>query len=957
MNEPRSAVAMANKPFMRSVTEAAPLIVRVAGLPAAAVAPFASDLGSRVARLRSLEADLVHAREQLVEQLHTAVHDGPAKDRRLLLAIKRDSFNGRSLQKYREQASSISVQIAGLKAVLHLEDQQVAWEEDFQAAYAAQFERERSWLTQFLEDRRFLRGVAVSSSLLVEHLPRLEAKDKQESGRRDKRLLISLLRYVSRAALKLSPFASLTGVGIGLVAPLNSASEFQLARPDSWSERSHVSLHRSLLERLAHVLLHYRPFRDGLLISLNQTLDSPSPGKFAFIRPPFWEEAQESPYLKIIMSSRVKVDLKGPVIEWLLGNLKLAKRTYSELLVVLQAVLPDTSSEEQRVTIDRLLQIGFLCFVWPWEASDPAPEARLLEFLETVADDMGVATLLPPLRATVSMIAEFPQSPSPGAAIKQGKEQMRTTLKAAAELGGLDSRIGTAETREWFFHEDIFIGSELPSRALALLSPSQAWELLQQLGPLARLSELFSLRHDFLLTMAAFAAHHWPDRSTIGFLDFFEGTYPLFQEFIRFDKASRRGGPLRAHAFNPLGLATLHDLLAYRVEALKALACCIEDGGAEYQLQHGSLQRFLDSLPPSHTRERDFCAFLQPVDGRGTRWALNNLLEGAGRMGSRYTTVMDPIARERFTSSFRARSRYAGTWHEGELCDLLWPGGQAVNVHAYQTERILSMPGQTLAIAPERLISPSSLRVHLQGPDRPPYLADDHDHILPVHLGALAFRYLPSLAKFLTFFGPGEIRFCAPQREPQLCGGVEISQRHILGNVVYRRKNWSFAVEDLRSRVSGTSPSKAFSVINHWRAEHDIPEHVYLAEPIPGSGASPHLKPQYIDFTSCLFVELFRSVLERNQERLKLFEALPDPDQLMPTKDGSRLAVEIQLDSFGFVHPERNGKPQFLRNDSQLSETQNALSLEPIPTQPPYTDPALAENTHRHGAKTPNTGH
>jgi hypothetical protein len=880
----------------------APFIVRVGGLPAQAVKPFSSDLGSRVCRLRNLEVDLDRERERLIEQLYAQIHNAPPEERRLFLSIKRDCFNSRSLQKYRGQAHLAAARrIDALEAIYHLEDQQTKDERDFEAAYFRQLEREFSCLTGFLEDCRFMRGIAMSSALLAKHLPRLREAGSQAPGRRDKRLMISLLRYVSRAALKLSPFGSLTSVGIGLVVPLSGA-EFQIVRPGSWSERSHVSLHRSLLERLAHVLLHYPPFRESLPVTVNQTITSPAPNRFVFIRPFFWEVTPDPPYLKFVMHSRVKVDLKGPRIEWLLENLRAGNLTYSELLTTLQAEFPETSPEEQRAAIDGLIGIGFLCFVWPWEVSDPQPEARLLEFLETLADNPEMATLLPPFRTMIQTINTFATSVSPGASLDQGIDGVRAAMKAAAQLGGLDSRIGATETREWFFHEDIFLGSDLPSKAVAVLSLTQGFDLVKQLAPLARISELFSLRHDFLLTAAEIGAQRWPDRSVVDFSDVFEELYPVFRQFVQFDRASRLGGPLRAQAFNPLELANLLDLLKYRADALRKLSDCIKDEGGEYRLQDADLQQFLDSLPATYTRARDFCAFLQPVNEQGTCWVLNNLLEGAGRMSSRYTSVMDPGVREHFVSSFKSRSRYAGPWFAGELCDIFWPGGQGVNVHAYQTERVLAMPGQTLSLAPERRIVPSTLKVHFLGRGRPPYLSDEQGNVIaPVHLGALAFRYLPSLAKFLTLFGPGEIRLCTPQAKPQEYDGVEVSQRHILGRVIYRRKNWSFAVEGLRSELAGLSSSQAFAAINRWRDRHKIPDRVYLAEPIPGSGASPHLKPQYLDFGSCLFVEIFRSALERGQEKLKIFEALPDPDGLIPSEIGGRLAVEIQLDSSGFL--------------------------------------------------------
>ncbi|HEY6320116.1 MAG TPA: hypothetical protein VJA16_00995, partial [Thermoanaerobaculia bacterium] len=205
-----------------------PLIVRIAGLSADAMAAFASDLGRRANELRELAAGIVEARTALVERLYAAIDGASIEDRRFFLAMKRDSFNGRSLRKYRQQPGWLRVpQAIGPLAeeTVRLEERRESLEAEFHAAYAAQLHRERAALASFLGDRHFLRGVALSSYVLVDNLPRL----RQPAGgaqHRERRLELSLLRYLSRAALKLSPFSTLTRIGLGCIAERSGARSF-----------------------------------------------------------------------------------------------------------------------------------------------------------------------------------------------------------------------------------------------------------------------------------------------------------------------------------------------------------------------------------------------------------------------------------------------------------------------------------------------------------------------------------------------------------------------------------------------------------------------------------------------------------------------------------------------------------------------------------------------------------
>jgi hypothetical protein len=69
---------------------------------------------------------------------------------------------------------------------------------------------------------------------------------------------------------------------------------------------------------------------------------------------------------------------------------------------------------------------------------------------------------------------------------------------------------------------------------------------------------------------------------------------------------------------------------------------------------------------------------------------------------------------------------------------------------------------------------------------------------------------------------------------------------------------------------------------------------VFLPRP---AGTSTHRdKPQYIDFSSPIFVELFRQRLAAS-DQLAMEEVLPAVEDGIPDESGARWAVELQLDS------------------------------------------------------------
>jgi Lantibiotic dehydratase, N terminus len=879
-----------------------PIIVRIAGLAAESVDLFAGDLPEKVARIAQAEALLARARAELVERLHTAVQGTSSEQRRALLAIKRDSFNGRSLQRHRgplpwsglpEALAPLAEEIVGLEA---LRD---SLQTELEIAYDGQAERERVAIRSFLGDPSFLRGVALSSSIVSENLPRLDPGPSAETDRRVKRLELSMLRYVSRAALKLSPFSSLTRTGLAFFVSPPGPHALGLVDPARWRERSTVRLQRFLPEQIVGMLTRYRPFREGLRISINETVDPLGADAYRFIRPGRWIEDAEEMDLRYDVPALVKANLRGPLIAWLRERLADRPETYRSLLADLQEAFASRGEAALRGTLDRLLEVGFLVWSQPWDAFDPLPESRLFEYLQGLPADEGLGKVAAAIGSILSLLEGYAGSESPGAMVAAGKLAVRELLKRSAEVAGIDSRFASGPSREWFFQEDIFLQSDLLSHAVAHLRPAEARDLMTDLAPLSRLSNLYDSRHDFLHTLGAFSSHQWADQGEVPFLELFETAYPLFRDYVKFEVEARPHGSLQAFAWNPSGLALLQDLRACRETVIEGLPGCLVQGGETVRLDREALGKILDEVRTPYAASRDFAAFLQPIDGEGEeRWVLNTFADGTGRMSSRFSVGMDPESREAFTGFFTANSiQDDDAGGPGELIDLLCSGGHNANIHAPQTRRVLVTPGYRVELPPERVLTLRDLTVRLQGPDRCPMLVDRSGRrIQPIHLGAVAFRHLPSLSKFLALFGPGQIRSCKPLRDARREGGAEIAERHVIGKTVYRRKTWTFDPAELQAALSGLKSVGLFTAINRWRTRYGLPDQVYLAEPQAGSKASSYAKPQYIDFTSCLFVDLFGSVVKRGLGWLRLSEALPAPQEIPSYDHGKRVAIEIQLE-------------------------------------------------------------
>ena len=218
-------------PAPARATSLLPTLVRLGGLPSAAVPGPETALVQALERLRRLDREMEWAGERLLEPLYRLVPGLERDERRAVLRAKRRVFQGR--------VSGLTVHVrdrlpadvgAMLSAWDDLVSQRHAEYANVEAAVASDLERSRALLAAGLDDVEYLRAVAVAAPALVTALTR--------RGRRldDPRVLRTLYTLATRAALKASPFSGLTTV-------------CEAGRPARGRRRTMVALH------LAHGIL------------------------------------------------------------------------------------------------------------------------------------------------------------------------------------------------------------------------------------------------------------------------------------------------------------------------------------------------------------------------------------------------------------------------------------------------------------------------------------------------------------------------------------------------------------------------------------------------------------------------------------------------------------------------------------------------------------------------------
>lgn len=877
-----------------------PCIVRIAGLDASIIDTFRGSLGERASTVAELEAALATARSKAVDLLFRLVPAAAPDERRMLLRWKRDCFNGREIGDSwcPRDAPWLEAETADVLREVGVKEKALnAARQALETEYKAQQEREREQLVRLAVDPSLLRGISLASPSTATNLHRASQLRSGALDRKGRRLELSLLRFASRAALKLSPFSTLTVIGVGRIENRENANASVLWLIDSPHEHSLLRLKRYLFYQILEVLYTVPRFRSSLRLVLNNSLEPIGPERVRFYRRGFRGPDPETRGTRLHRPSMLRMDLEQRIAQ------ALSKRCREEPVPfddVVEALVPPTGSTEAADAMTKkLLRLGCLHVFPPWSNIDERAEIKMLEYLRSLPYDETLGQLILVWERLVALEGAFADSLDPVAVVEEIPDLVKRAWDRTVALADLDPGAKFVFSEKGDLYEDVVLENPSTTRGEVAIFPRRTLEgIMVDLDPLLVLGAFFDRRVDCLITLGALARREWPGARHVALLDLFSKARPLYQRYLS-SEAEIASSREWTSTFDPLSLDTLCPVAVLRRELAEQLESCLGPSSNGVEIEPARLERLVSRVPAQYRPLIGGCLFIQPVSADGSLWVLNRLYEGTGRYSSRYTAVMGSEQRSRFADRLRAGCRFEIDGREAEIVDLLSSQGDTLNVHALQTERVLEFPGENSGASRDRILNLRDLSVELPEDSRIPLrLVDPSGRwVLPTHLGGTKLRLMPIMVKFLGLFGPGELRPVIPLPRYHRRGDIETRERVSLGKVVVLRKRWRIWPNSLVEALRGQSGARAFEILCRWRLEKSLPDRLFVLERRPTPLQTELYKPQFIDFDSPSFVKVFLNVVKVTPEPLVAEEMLPMTEDFSTDSRGSRRALEIQLES------------------------------------------------------------
>ncbi len=841
-----------------------PVIGRFTGLPARVLDPLGSPVAAaQLQALEAVERELAEARSAMVDAIAEALTGfGPA-DRRLLLAVKRSCFNGEDIHRYSrktEWSALLQVSASLAERIVTLEERLHTQDRELDAVYARELARERRHVLDLLEDRRFLRGVAMGTPGLVQKA-RSQAPALVASGfaKPPAKWEESLLRFVTRAAAKLSANSTLTFSAPGSIRRSAVARGLHFHRAPQ-REVSLVRLKRPELEQFQALLMRHPAVRRRALVAWNDSVEEIEPGRFRFVRDGHWKLEPDAEEPRYVEPARIKVTLSNPLPGTARETLREGALRYDDLLARL----------DTRAGLEELLDLGLLLLLPPWPLHEPWLEQRISRFLHSIPEEeLGAGEIAEAVAELVAREEAFASAPRPEAAVFEMAESYSRMMRSVAPLAG---HHGPLAARAAFFEDVLCEAQRDPGddRGVFEIASSAVDEILRVVRLISRFDGLFNLRHDVQHTLAAWWRDHAPARRQIPFNELAEGFAPVWKQFLKFYDAAKESA---LSTFDPLSSPALAALTENRQWLLSRTWELVGRSPAKDSLSAPALTELLEALPCRYAPIVGSSVFLQPTNPEGSAWVLNNVTEGTGRYLSRVVPVFEGSRRERMLDHLTARSVIDVEGEEADLLEVKHPWMNLARAHPPQAARVLDLRGLHLDLPRERRLGLGDLVVQADLDAETFRLVDRSGRrVLPASLSAMSDSGLPNRLRFLLMFGPGEARGVFPFPWSEHHGDVVAFNRLTCENVVTRRRSWRIGVAKLREDLASATDRRSYVLVDRWRRSLGLPEEGYYHE-LASCGKQ---KPQFVRFDSPSLCRLFVSSLGKMEgASLHFVEPLP----------------------------------------------------------------------------------
>ncbi|MEL6863405.1 MAG: lantibiotic dehydratase [Bacteroidota bacterium] len=857
------------------------VIFRLAGLPVRWVEAIAPSSPSITDQNLQLQQELQTSRLQLNDDLqHLIAALKNYQLKKYLSNVRSDLFNQRnfklgplqSLHLDAEEKAIIQRVIEQLHTFKELENEVVEQRVLFENWWAAQIKSATLHLQKFSKHPVLQKGLPLSSLSVTERVLAFAQKPIDQHRKKERQTAYSLLQYLSRIVLKISPFSHFTPLGLKEV--------------DEAKYYGKTRINNHLLAYLQECLTQYPPFYRRLSIRCNPSLREEEGEWIFLLNARNLESIQRLAADELLDFIREQVAAKneGVIIEDLVQELVTAV---------------DAAEEDIANYLLQLLNIGFLEWHWAISGLDPNWMDQLLPKLAPFQEDHLLNALYRVLGQIRKELNHFSEADLP-----QRRHLMTTywsqiqtlTTQFSTQQAQSATAIENKEEavfqrfsggqfpfgKERLFYEDVYqaVSLQVPEEELMDFQQTQQ-RFINALLPLNR--------HPIRDDLWAFLVKQFPSGGQIALTKVYEHFYrnripqrnwqlaiiEQAKALIQDLKLSEKGDLyLDQNLLDQLASLTASD-------APKGIAPTANSYGGVWQLYHeeGKWRTYVDASILGYGKLSARFLHLFPQEVYQQQYAWNKALSKED----------DNLWVENTDGSY-----FNANLHP-QLCDWeLWsPGSQNRLATTYQipiTDLAIQYQAEEDQLSLIRVSTNQSLKV--------------------MDLGLEALQGRSPMYQLLSAFGPlspshhpllALINNVFRQRSPQ---GVLIHPRIRLSeNMMIQRRAWYYPKALIPQPKAGETKTNYYLRFHQWRREQHLPAEVFIRlhpSDLQIEGLEPQVlkslkaddyKPQYLNWESPIYLSLWLRLLKRIPVLLKIEEMWPSTRQL-PLINGEKRAVE-----------------------------------------------------------------
>jgi len=853
-----------------------------------------------VENLDKLRATRNGLREELLTGLYNLVPSVTPTERRALIALQRDVYN------HRKSGTAI---LDTVKQLLNPEQCQVllnwlaTWQYEVHLLAEAretlshELPTVRQKLAQLVADEDFMRGIQFSGAVLYQNVEAFidSIRTSGNIPRRLKKTEVTLISFLYRAALKPSPFASFTEVGVLHQA---SPSTLNAVLHDNNKQVRMVHLSRNLLLVLERLLDQIEECREHFPLHLNNTVLHKGDKIEFFTRgldgtpDAFGKER----FVNLPLNGFIRLILKA-LKEGVCSRASLAEQ------LLLQSGVTET---EARAFIERLVKIGLI------ERGSGLPDHEK-RYARRIAE---VLALIPGEKVRFcaeifSKLADIEEEFSVALAKKRGYLWDQIQSQVDSFFDTVSTKVPAMDNVKSRIYEDVGTLEKPGSWDPALLETAKDdFVLLQQLLPLfnGAIIERLGL-YEYFSTL------YGPEGTCDDILDF-------YKNFAQLD--GRTVSSLMLGAHNPY-VSRIRELRKTLFDSMKSL---LRESESSFVLllDKAWIQDFVRQFPEFLEPCESVAYRLQflggPEDERGL--VFNGVATGYESSCSRFCDLFESANQEAFSSLREAvKSAINRRSCNIEQVDMTAVLGLNINLHPSLTRLEIEYPGSRAFPEPERVLSLRDLRLCADAQRKRLRLFSKRNerylNLVPLNflfptVGPQLYRFLCVLSPYMNFHGGFWERYIAYVGESEL--DRSSFPRLQLGNIILERRTWKHEIDKITHiDINVQDELSLLIAASRWQEEMGFPREGFFRINDSGSSNAGSIdwknemknwalsarkarlrKPHYIDFKNPFLLKiLFKQLGTVSGGFFTLQECLPATDLYMMSR-GPASAEEFVIE-------------------------------------------------------------